>query len=187
MRKCRLSLFRLIDRVVVAGVAAVIIVFSSTTLVPSRSHGTETTTIRENGATVLDYGIYSHGVLGYTEAPKDISGQRFTATDVRLIRRTQTILAQLDLTFGFRYRITDPKLLGRHLTITVRFPKMTNPANGRSGTKLVDHFVATGEERRELFRFDYTWEMAEGRWQFQVLDGPTVIVEIPFRVIVGVN
>ncbi|MCY4239618.1 MAG: DUF3859 domain-containing protein [Rhodospirillaceae bacterium] len=182
-----MSLFRLIDRVVVAGIATAIIVFSSTTLVPSRAHGTETTTVSENGATVLDYGIYSHSILGYTEAPNDISGQRFTAADVRLIRQTQTILAQLDLTFGFRYRITDPKLLGRRLTITVRFPKMTNPANGKSGTKLVDHFVVTGEERRELFRFDYTWEMAEGRWLFQVLDGSTVIVEIPFRVIVGVN
>lgn len=144
-------------------------------------------TIHQNGAKILDYGIYRHNVLGYTKAPNDISGQRFTAGNVRLIRKTQTILAQLNLTFGFRYRVTDPALLGKELQIVVRFPKMTNPANGKTGTQLIDSFVATGVERRELFRFDYTWEMAEGRWTFQVLDGKRVVVEIPFRVIVGLN
>ena len=44
-------------------------------------------TIRQNGAKILDYGIYRHNVLGYTKAPNDISGQRFTAANVRLIRK----------------------------------------------------------------------------------------------------
>jgi len=144
-------------------------------------------TIRQNGAKILDYGIYRHNVLGYTKAPNDISGQRFTAANVRLIRKTQTILAQLNLTFGFRYKVTDPALLGKTLRIVVRFPKMTNPTNGKTGTRLIDSFIATGVERRELFRFDYTWEMAEGIWAFQVLDGTRIVAEIKFKVVVGLN
>ena len=143
--------------------------------------------IRQNGAKILDYGIYSHNVVGYTNAPNDISGQRFTAANVKLIRKTQTVLAQLHLTFGLRYQVTDPALLGKRLTIVLRFPKMTNPQNGKTGTKLIDSFVATGIERRELFRFDYSWEMAEGIWVFQVLDGTRVVAMIPFKVIVGIN
>lgn len=144
-------------------------------------------TIRQNGAKILDYGIYRHNVLGYTKAPNDISGQRFTAANVRLIRKTQTILAQLNLTFGFRYKVTDPALLGKRLRIVVQFPKMTNPATGKTGTQLVDSFIATGVERRELFRFDYTWEMAEGIWAFQVLDGKRMVAEIKYKVVVGLN
>jgi len=177
------SLFRSISSVF----AVLFAVSLSAAVAHGQSQGASATDIRTNGAKVLDYGIYSHNVLGYTDAPNDISGQRFTAANVKLLRRTQTILAQLNLTFGVRYRVTYPKLLGKRLTIAVRFPKMTNPANGKTGTKLIDHFVATGQERRELFRFDYTWEMAEGRWLFQVLDGSNVVVEIPFKVIVGVN
>ena len=143
--------------------------------------------IRENGVRIFDYGIYAHSDLGVVEAPGDISGWRFTAADVRLLRRTQTILAQPHLTFGIRFRVSDARLIGRTLALVIRFPRMTNPATGRSGSVLVDRFVAIGILRRQLFRFDHMWEMAGGRWTMTVLDGTRVVAEVPFRVVVAVN
>ena len=143
--------------------------------------------IRENGVRVFDYGIYAHGDFGYVETPEDLSGQRFLAVNVRLLRRTQTILAQPGLTFGMRFQVSDHRLIGKPLALVIRFPKMTNPATGRSGSVLTDRFLAIGIARRQLFRFDHYWEMAQGRWTMTVLDGPRVVAEVPFKVVVALN
>jgi len=143
--------------------------------------------IRENGVRIFDYGIYAHSDPGQVEAPGDISGWRFTAANVRLLRRTQTILAQPRLTFGMRFRVSDARLIGRTLALVIRFTRMTNPATGRSGRVLIDRFVAIGILRRQLFRFDYMWEMAAGRWTMAVLDGRRVVAEVPFKVVVALN
>ena len=143
--------------------------------------------VRENGVRIFDYGIYAHSDLGQIEAPGDLSGWRFTAANVRLLRRTQTILAQPRLTFGMRFQVSDARLIGRTLALVIRFPRMTNPATGRSGNVLVDRFVAIGILRRQLFRFDHMWEMAAGRWTMTVLDGRRVVAEVPFRIVVALN
>ncbi len=143
--------------------------------------------IRENGVRIFDYGIYGHSDLGYVKTPEDISGQRFLAANVRLLQRTQTILAQSGLTFGMRFRVSDERLIGRTLALVIRFPEMTNPATGRSGSVLSDRFLAIGIVRRQLFRFDHMWEMAQGRWTMTVLDGPRVVAEVPFKVVVALN
>lgn len=143
--------------------------------------------IRENGVRIFDYGIYAHNDLGYVETPEDISGRRFMAANVRLLQQTQTILAQSGLTFGMRFRVSDERLIGRTLALVIRFPKMTNPATGKSGSVLIDRFLAIGIVRRQLFRFDHMWEMAQGRWTMAVLDGPRVVAEVPFKVVVALN
>lgn len=141
----------------------------------------------ENGARIIDYGIYTYRDLGYVEAPRDVSGWRFVAADVRLVRRTRTILAQPGLTFGMRFRVSDPSLIGKTLTAVIRFPTLTNPETGRSASVLVDRFVARGLLQRWLFRFDSLWEMAEGRWTMTVRDGRRVVARVPFGVVVAVN
>ncbi|MDE0254441.1 MAG: hypothetical protein OYG32_06565, partial [Rhodospirillaceae bacterium] len=73
--------------------------------------------VRENGVRIFDYGIYAHSDLGQIEAPGDLSGWRFTAANVRLLRRTQTILAQPRLTFGMRFQVSDARLIGRTLAL----------------------------------------------------------------------
>ena len=143
--------------------------------------------IRENGARIVDYGLYTYNDRGLVEAPDDISGWRFTATNVRLLRLTQTILAQPGLTFGMRFRVSDARLIGKTLALVIRFPTMTDPATGRSGNVLVYRFVARGIERRQLFRFDHMWEMAQGRWTMTLLDGRRTVAEVPFSVVVALN
>ena len=96
-------------------------------------------------------------------------------------------MAQPHLTFGMRFRVSDARLIGKTLALVIRFPKMTNPETGRSGSVLVDRFMAIGILRRQLFRFDHMWEMAGGRWTMAVLDGRRVVAEVPFRVVVALN
>ena len=167
--------------------ALTLIAMAGASAAVAQAQGGELRRIRQNGVQILDFGIYAYRDLGLIEAPGDISGWRFAAANVRLLRRTQTILAQPGLTFGMRFRVTDAGLIGKTLSLIIRFPKMTNPATGKSGVELVDRFVAIGNLRRQLFRFDHMWEMAEGRWIMTLLDGRRVVAEVPFRVVVALN
>lgn len=181
MRKCCVSWFQSIRQALPA------LVLIAAAGAPAQAQDEKSWRIRENGARIVDYGIYTYRDLGYVEAPGDLSGWRFSAVDVRLIRRTQTILAQPFLTFGMRFRVSEESLIGKTLALVIRFPRMTNPESGRSASILVDRFVARGSLRRQLFRFDQMWEMAEGRWTMTVLDGRRVVARVPFRVVVAVN
>ncbi len=140
-------------------------------------------------AEIVDYGIYDMTVTGYVPAPQDVAQSRFTASNVRLARKTTKILAQPHLAFGIRYRITDPALIGETVTARVVFPKMTNPKTGQSATSVETRLTvpATGETLTDFFRFDYRWEMAEGNWAFQIVHKGKVIAEKRFKVILGLN
>ncbi|MEQ8698293.1 MAG: DUF3859 domain-containing protein [Bauldia litoralis] len=139
------------------------------------------------GIEIFESGIYRLRITGYTKAPRDIAGERFLADNVELFRDTRQILAQPKLTFGFGYRITDPALVGKRLTLELRFPEMTNPATGKKATSLTDSFIAMPGIRRELFRFDHTWEMAEGIWTYRLLADGKVLATVSFKVFVGLN
>jgi hypothetical protein len=139
------------------------------------------------GVDIREYGIYRLRITGYTKAPRDIAGERFLADNVELFRKTKQILAQPKLTFGFGYLITDPTLIGKRLTLELTFPEMTNPATGKKATTLTDSFVAMPGVRRELFRFDHRWEMAEGIWTYRLKHDGKVLATMSFKVIVGLN
>jgi hypothetical protein len=160
-------------------------------LAPAQA-GAQSATPAANGAAqaeIVDYGIYDMTVTGYVPAPNDVAQSRFTAANVRLARKTTEILAQPHLSFGIRYRITDPALIGAKITARVVFPKMTNPKTGQSATSVSTELQvpATGEILTDFYRFDYRWEMAEGVWAFQVVHEGKVIAEQRFKVILGLN
>lgn len=182
MRKCCVSWFRSI-RPALAAFALFAVAGAPAVQAQDRNPWK----VRQDGVRIFDYGIYAYSDLGVIEAPEDISGRRFAAADVRLLRRTQTILAQSGLAFGLRFRVRDPALIGKTLTFVIRFPRMTDPRTGRSGDILVDRFLAIGIVRRQLFRFDHLWEMAAGRWTMTLLDGRRVVAEVPFKVVVAFN
>ena len=138
-------------------------------------------------AAIVDFGIYDVEVAGYTKAPEDVAGVRFNARSIKLIRHSYKILAQPSLVFGLRYRITDASLWGRKLRSVIVFPKMTNPKTGKSATTLNSTVYGRSTTDVMLFRFDFSWEMAEGLWYFRIYDGNRVVLEKRFRVIVALN
>lgn len=141
----------------------------------------------ENGIKVIDFGIYKVDVAGYSKAPRDVAGVRFTARNIKLIRRSHKILAQPGLVFGVRYKITEPALYGKRLRSVIIFPKMKNPKTGKTGTRLYTDIVGRAAGDIMLFRFDFSWEMAEGPWSFRIYDGDKLLFEQKFQVIVALN
>lgn len=138
---------------------------------------------------VIDFGIYTLNVTNTTKAPGDISLERNVVSNIRLLRQARKIMAQPGRSFGFRFRVSDPALVGRRLTMRTIFPRLTNPKTGRSATSQDRVFIpqSTGITYYDGYRFDYRWEMAEGIWKFQLLDGGKVISEQSFQIIVPLN
>lgn len=137
---------------------------------------------------LIDYGIYAHSTTRTEAAPNHISKQRNIVDNIQLKQKTNKILAQTGLSFGVRYRLVDPALYGKTLTKRVVFPPMTNPKTGETATNISDTTtISSNAEQYDGYGFDHGWEMVEGTWRFQLLDGKRVIFEQKFEVVVAIN
>jgi hypothetical protein len=142
----------------------------------------------QNGIEIIDYGIYALSVTKRVSAPGDVSLERNIVSNVRVIRQDRVIAAQPGRSFGYQFRITDPALAGKRLTLRTTFPTLTNPASGKSATSQERTIVAQlGAPIYDGYRFDYRWEMAEGIWRFQVLVDGKVISDQKFKIVVPLN
>jgi hypothetical protein len=134
---------------------------------------------------IIEYGIYAAGAMTHVPAPDQIGGQRWRA-ETRLIEKTETVAGQLGRIFGIRVQVNDPALLGKTVTMRIRHPKMTAPS-GRSGTETF-YKTSTPPGQREIgyfFAFEYTYEIAEGDWTFEVVHDGKVLAAKKFRVLVN--
>jgi len=144
---------------------------------------------RASQVDIKDYGFYDLSVDGSVPAPEDISGSRNVVSNIRLQRQTDEIDAQLGRSFGLRFRISDPALVGKTLTLRTIFPPLSNPESKRTMTTQDRPFSvgSTDDVLYDGYRFDYDWEMAEGIWTFQILHNGKVIGEKKFKVIIPLN
>lgn len=137
---------------------------------------------------VVDYGVYKLSVAHRATAQRAISGERNVVANVRIFRRTRTIFGQLGRSFGYRFRIADPTLLGRNLTMRTTFPPLHDPQTGRRGTSQSRPFMPLSSGvYYDGYRFDFLWELAEGVWRFQLLDGNKLLHEEVLRVVIPLN
>ena len=137
---------------------------------------------------VVDFGVYKLSVDHRAAAQRAISGERNVVSNIRIFRRTRTVFAQLGRSFGYRFRIADPTLLGRRLTLRTAFPPLQDPQTGRIGTSQSRPFMPLSSGiYYDGYRFDYLWELAEGLWRFQLLDGETLLHEEVLHVVVPLN
>lgn len=138
---------------------------------------------------VVDFGIYKLNINSTVKAPGDVSLERNVVSNIKLFRQARKIMAQPGRSFGFRFRVTDPGLVGKRLTLRTIFPRLTNPKTGRTATSQDRTFIAQSTQITyyDGYRFDYRWEMAEGIWRFQLLDGARVLSEQRFQIIVPLN
>ena len=137
---------------------------------------------------VVDYGVYTLSVEHQAKAQQALTGRRNVVSNIRIFRRTRTIFAQLGRSFGYRFRIADPTLLGRRLTQRIAFPPLQDPLTGRTGTSQSRPFMPLSSGvYYDGYRFDFLWELAEGLWRFQLLDGEKLLHEEVLRVVVPIN
>lgn len=141
-----------------------------------------------NGIEIVDYGIYSLDVARRVPAPGDVSLSRNIVTNLKVIRQEREIAAQPGRSFGYQFRVTDPALAGRPLTLRTVFPELTNPETGKSATTQERVIVAEpGSLIYDGYRFDYGWEMAEGIWRFQIVSDGKILSEQRFKIVVPLN
>lgn len=142
-----------------------------------------------NRISIVDYGIYEHRVERFEVEPKHVSGERVIVTDVALLRSAEEVDAQLGRMIGFQFRVTDPSLVGKTITVRRIVPKLTNPKTGQSSTVIERDIVVAydGQIMLNAYRFDYGWEMAEGLWRFQVLHEGRVIAEKTIKVVLAMH
>src|ERR1043166_4514045 len=88
---------------------------------------------------ILDYGGYDHVVTQDLPAPKEISGERTLVSNIKLREQTALIDAQKSRMFGFQFRVNDPALIGKTLTIRKLVARLTNPKTGPSPTVAATH------------------------------------------------
>lgn len=137
---------------------------------------------------IVDYGIYDHVVTQVLPEPKDVAGERSLVSDLRVREKTTTIDAQRGRMFGFQFRVNDPTLIGKTLTVRKLVPRITNPKTGQSATVVEGDVVAAPQTLHlNAYGFDYDWERAEGEWTFQVLHDGQVLAEKKFKVVLPMN
>lgn len=137
---------------------------------------------------ILDFGMYTATRTRMIPDPAAPGGVQGRAVDFKLERQTDTIPGQIGRFFGFQFRVADPALLGKDLTLRILHPRLTEPS-GRSLTEIsrVLPAGAPGQIEVHMYGFDHAWEMAEGDWTFQVMRGGAVLVEKTLRVVVLKN
>jgi hypothetical protein len=134
---------------------------------------------------ITDFGLYAAGPMTHVPEAGQLSGQRWQA-EVRHLETAETIPGQLGRIFGIRFRVNDRRLVGQTLISRIRHPKLT-AENGRSATESAHttRASAIGSELGHFFAFEYSYEIAEGDWTFEVVHNGRVLAAKKFRVIVN--
>jgi hypothetical protein len=135
-----------------------------------------------------DHGIYATRLLRKIPQPRSVSGQMNLIGGVKLKRKATVIAAQMGRSFGWRFRITGIPANAR-LTFRTEHPPLTNPKTGKTMrfSERSRVISAPWKTRYTGYTFDYSWEMAEGIWKFQILYKGQLIGEQAFKIVVLLN
>lgn len=160
-----------------------------TLLVPTAIAAAPAASARDGASVIVeDYGVYETRADKRVPHPNSATGEMNIISHLRFLRKAKTISAQLGRSFGWRYRL---KGVPDNAQVTFRtlHPPITNPDTGR--TKTSSWRTITVKKPFNLrytgYTFDYSWELAEGRWAFQVLYGGKVIGERAFNIVIPLN
>jgi len=137
---------------------------------------------------VQDFGVYETRTKKRIPHPHSATGEMNVVSELRFVRQARTIAAQLGRSFGWRYRLHGVPDNAR-ITFRTVHPPLTNPATGESRKMSWRTTILKkpGNLRYTGYTFDYSWELAEGRWVFQIVYQGRVIGEQAFTVVIPLN
>lgn len=138
---------------------------------------------------IVDYGLFEVRRSGETvRADRTLTGRVTVVTKMKLIRRTDKILAQLGTNFGFRVDLLGFPPGTVTLKIRARHPKVTNPTTGVARAVSEYDWQVSG---RQGIYFGYgirkRWHINEGVWNVQILHDGKVLAQQKFELIVPMN
>lgn len=136
---------------------------------------------------ITDPGIYTANVVKRIPSPALATGEWSELGNAILVRHTTTVPAQPGLCFGFYYTILGAPV-GAPVTL-----RMVNryPGNGLADpTKAApllsdtqDFQMSVGATNYRGYTFENNWELALGRWTFEIWDGTRLLATQTFDVV----
>jgi len=144
-----------------------------------------------HAGTVRNIEIYEYGIYDSPEGiDVGLSRQGVVNTEldhIELLQSTRTVVAQIGVQFGFRFRITgSPDGAPVPITIVMKFPEPGIAALNSTRRFVDDDFSyvqAMNSEDFYTFTFDRAEEMVPGLWTFEVWVGDRKFGEETFNVI----
>ena len=132
----------------------------------------------EEAVGAVEAGIFCAERTGErTPAPETVSGFVEVVGEIELRARTFTVPASPDLSFGYRAEILADEPGAVQI---LRHP----PFRGIGTTEQRTSAVLTGgAPRYALYTFDHAYEMVEGPWSFEVVQGGRTLLRVAFEVV----
>ncbi len=100
-----------------------------------------------------------------------LSGHILEAKQFRVTSEGPVVRSQIGLSFGVRFRLTDPELRRiAYFQEVVTHPLMTNPKTKLTSTgRSEDKLGSNNDWNFTFYTFEYEWELATGEWTFEFL------------------
>lgn len=136
------------------------------------------------GATLTGSGIFSEKHRGVQTAPDTAAGFIYTASQPKLVRATDEVVAKRGTSFGIMYTINgEPTNATVPLVVRVHHPRMYNPET-KETTRVGEYRTkaAIGGPNYDAYTFAHDWEMVPGKWTFEVSHAGRVLLTKSFNV-----
>jgi Domain of unknown function (DUF3859) len=136
---------------------------------------------------VIERGIYNAEVTKRVDAPGTPGGTISEVTNIRHVRTTTTIPAQLGVSFGYRYRIVgkpDGASVDLRFVTLIPVPGVRDPKTGN--TILHGEYSRPrilGSESVRSYGLRQEWELVLGTWTLEVWQGDRKLASQSFTVV----
>jgi len=143
-------------------------------------------TLRIDGITISNYGIYSADPVERLVAPETATGHVAEYKNFRLLTQTETVPGRKGLRFGVEYVVNGaPKSKTVSITWITRFPRpgLRLPSSENLSFNKVEREVKIGTRNYRVYSFDNDWEIVPGDWTFEFYYQDRKIGEKRFTVV----
>lgn len=97
---------------------------------------------------IVEYGVFKNGVL---------------------VKQTTGVQREMGASFGFRFKVKDPKAGTIKARIVTATPGLVDPARNKVQTEFVTEAdIQPGQTYEVIFTFSEPWEMVLGEWELRV-------------------
>jgi len=123
-------------------------------------------------------------MLGMGDAPKQLEIiESGIFKDGTLVRSTNAVPDDLGTTFGYRFRIADPKAQAMKAKIVTMTPGLLDPSQAKTQMEYVTEVtLQPGQSYDVFFTFSQKWERAPGHWELRVETDKGEILSQTFEV-----
>ncbi|MGW8161948.1 MAG: DUF3859 domain-containing protein [Desulfobulbales bacterium] len=136
---------------------------------------------------LLNYGIFTKSSTGNFRENDSASpvGYYLRTEYLDLVRETATVPGRIGMVFGIKYIFhSGRKKQPVRYTCRISHPPITNPESGSTFTSIIEEKEGNADEiNADFFEFEYDWEIREGTWCFEILDGEKTVLKKTFKIL----